>query len=77
MSEDDLNDHDCQGGQIGAWGAGSGNEGPVLSEPEREGDREQAAQRVKTWKKVQQLPLPSFLDLGIFSKVSEVFYRNI
>ena len=23
-------------GEIGAWGAGSGNEGPVLSEPERE-----------------------------------------
>ena len=35
-------------GEIGAWGAGSGNEGPVLSEPER--DREQADQRGKMFR---------------------------
>ena len=27
-------------GEIGAWGAGSGNEGPVLSEPERDETRQ-------------------------------------
>ena len=34
-------------GEIGAWGAGSGNEGPVLSEPEREREGSPESQNVK------------------------------